>query len=124
VDFGEWEGLTRHEIDDRYAGAVTHWETDLRPPPAFVERDEAMAERVLQALRAICDAHPGGRVLVVTSGGPIRAAQAHVHGIDQAMMARRLVRTVRNCGLVELVVRGCVFEEPETFSSRPAGDSA
>ena len=31
-----------------------------------------MRERVLAALREIAAAHPGGRVLVVTHGGPVR----------------------------------------------------
>ncbi len=112
VAFGEWEGLTRQEIDDQYAGAVTRWETDQRPPPAFVEPDEVMAARVLEALRGISDQYPEKCVLFVTSGGPIRAVQAHVRGIDQAMMARRLVPAVKNCALVEVVLREGVFEEP------------
>jgi hypothetical protein len=37
----------------------------------------------------------------VTSGGPIRAVQAHANGIEQAM-ARRELDTVANCDLVEL----------------------
>lgn len=110
VSFGEWEGLTRGEIEDRHPGAVARWEADERPPPAFVEPDEAMAERVLEALRAIGDEHPEGRVLVVTSGGPIRAAQAHLRGIEQTR-ARRLIHTVENCALVELVVHTGTFEQ-------------
>ena len=36
VNFGEWEGLTRHEIDTHYAGAFTRWEACERPLPAGV----------------------------------------------------------------------------------------
>jgi broad specificity phosphatase PhoE len=110
VNFGEWEGLTRHEIDRLYAGAFTRWEACERPPPAGVEPDEVMAERALQALREIADRHSEGRILVVTSGGPIRAAQAHVRGIEQTI-ARRLMRTLENCALVELVIRDGLFED-------------
>ena len=60
-----------------------------------------MAARVLAAISDIRDAHEGQRVLVVTSGGPIRAVQAHANGIEQAM-ARRELDTVANCVLVEL----------------------
>lgn len=104
VNFGEWEGLTRREIDLRYTGAFTRWEAGERPLPAGVEADEAMAERVLHALREIAEGHPDDRVLVVTSGGPIRAVQAHLRGVDQRS-ARRLIETVGNCVLVEFVVR-------------------
>lgn len=110
VNFGEWEGLTREEIDRRYAGAFTRWEACERPLPAGVEADEAMAERVLRALHEIADAHAEDRILVVTSGGPIRAAQAHLQGVDQTM-ARRRLSTVGNCELVELVIRDRVFED-------------
>ena len=63
-----------------------------------------MAERVLRALRDIGHAHADDSVLVVTSGGPIRAAQAHARGIAQTA-ARRTLVTVENCGLVEVVIR-------------------
>lgn len=108
VNFGDWEGLTRQEIDARYAGAFTRWEACERPLPAGVEPDEDMAERVLEALHEIAEAHPDGRVLVVTSGGPIRAAEAHIEAIDQKT-ARRTLRTIENCSLIEVVIRDRVF---------------
>ena len=64
VDVGEWSGLTNNEIAERYPGA-TQWTTG--------ETREAMGERVVAALLEIAAAHPGGRVLVVTHGGPIGA---------------------------------------------------
>jgi len=108
VDFGEWEGLIRQEIDLRYDGAFTRWEACERPSHAGVEADEAMAERVLAALRDIAGRHADGRVLVVTSGGPMRAVQAHLRGVEQAT-ARRTIATAANCALVELVVRDGLF---------------
>ena len=104
VNFGLWEGLTRAEINERFGGAFARWLKGEHPTPDGGERDEAMAARVLQALHDIGERHPDGRVLVVTSGGPIRAVEAHFRGIDQAS-ARRVVETVSNCSLVELVVR-------------------
>lgn len=104
VDFGEWEGLTRAQINERYGGAFTKWLSGERSTPTGGEADEAMAERVLAALAEISDRHPLGRVLVVTSGGPIRAVEAHLAGVDQAT-ARQSLETVPNCSLIELVVR-------------------
>jgi len=111
VSFGEWEGLTSDQIARRYADAFVRWEAGERPLRPGIEADEAMAERVLEALREIAEEHPDGRVLVVTSGGPIRAAEAHLQGIEQGS-ARRLLRRVDNCALVELAVRDGVFAEP------------
>jgi broad specificity phosphatase PhoE len=64
VDVGEWSGLTNDEIAERFPG-VTEW--------ANGETGEAMGERVVAALLEIAAAHPGGRVLVVTHGGPLGA---------------------------------------------------
>jgi probable phosphoglycerate mutase len=112
VDFGAWEGLTTAEIDERHPGATDRWNAGAIAPTDG-ERDEAMAERVLQALRDIAERHPEGRVLVVTSGGPVRAAEAHARGVDQRE-ARRLVATIGNCSLLELVVRGDAFEAADS----------
>jgi broad specificity phosphatase PhoE len=109
TNLGEWEGLTRHEINERYAGAFSRWDAcELAEPPGG-EADTEMAQRVLEALAEIADAHGDDRVLVVTSGGPIRAAQAHIGGIEQAV-ARLHVERVANCALVELVIRDGAFE--------------
>ena len=108
VNFGEWEGLTRHEINRLYEDAFTRWEACEQAAPNGGESDEAMAERVIEALSQIAGDHPDGRVLVITSGGPIRAAQAHLRGVEQAA-ARRLIGTVENGALVELVIREGVF---------------
>ena len=116
VNFGEWEGLTRQEIDQRFAGAFTRWEAGERPNPAGVEADEAMAERVLEALGEIAERHPNGRVLVVTSGGPIRAAEAQLRGIEQTH-ARRAIPTVENGALVELAIRDGRFERTDSDRS-------
>ena len=104
VNFGLWEGLTRAEINTRFAGVFSRWLRGEGPPPEGGESDKAMAERVLAALREIADRHRDERVLVVTSGGPIRAVEALLRGVDQAR-ARRLVETVPNCSIVELVIR-------------------
>ena len=56
---------------------------DLQPLPGGqartwgdAETKEEMAERVLDGLERIAALHDGGRVLVVTHGGPVRAALA------------------------------------------------
>ena len=46
------------------------------------ESYEAMTERVLDAVLGIARTHEGGRVLVVSHGGPIRAIHAAALGLD------------------------------------------
>jgi broad specificity phosphatase PhoE len=100
VHFGYWEGLTRVEINERFGGAFARWDALEQAAPNGGEADADMAARVLEALLDIVRAHPTERVLVVTSGGPIRAAQAHLKGIDQRS-ARRELETLGNCDVLE-----------------------
>ena len=64
--FGTWEGLTDTEIFERYPAVKSG------APWGDAETQDEMRERVLGALREIAAAHPDGRVLVVTHGGPVR----------------------------------------------------
>ena len=117
VDFGLWEGLTRAEINERFSGGFARWLSGESSTPDGGEADEVMAERVLGALRDIAARHDGSRVLVVTSGGPIRAVEAHLRGIDQNT-ARRLVETVDNCSLLDVVIREGTLTRAATAPDR------
>ena len=65
-NWGTWEGLTGSERDRvEYVG----------------EAPEEHAARVLAAVRAIAERHPGRRVVVVTHGGSLRRVQAAAYGM-------------------------------------------
>lgn len=71
---GDWTGLTRREIDERYPG----WVDAQRSPPGF-EGDEAVLERVLRVIVALLDDPPdAGTTVVVTHGGVIRTVERHL----------------------------------------------
>jgi broad specificity phosphatase PhoE len=81
VDTGSWSGLSRPEVKarfpegfERWVGGGAGWDGG--------ETYEEMAERVLRGLRSIAEAHPGGRVLIVSHGGPIRAIHAAADGVE------------------------------------------
>jgi broad specificity phosphatase PhoE len=67
-DVGEWQGLTRREIEARFPGDLDAWRT----PPGF-EHDDDVAARATAALTDLHAVHPGTTVLAVTHGGVIRA---------------------------------------------------
>jgi len=81
VDVGSWSGLTRAEAEERFPGGFTRWR-DGYPGWRDGETYEAMTERVLGAVDRIAAEHEGGRVLVVSHGGPIRAIHAAALGVD------------------------------------------
>jgi broad specificity phosphatase PhoE len=80
-DVGEWSGLTRREIGERWPETLDAWKRGEMPPPPGGESNEAIIERVLGALRAIAQDWPHAEVLVVSHGGVIRLLEAH-HGVD------------------------------------------
>ena len=80
-DAGEWTGLTRAEIEQRYPGYLP----DGRRPASW-ESDEQLVARAQRALRRIADAIPGGEVLVITHAGVVFAVERHL-GRDRTRLA-------------------------------------
>lgn len=81
VDTGSWSGLSRAEVQERFPEGFDRW-TSGGAGWEDGESYEEMAERVLAAVNRIAAAHPGGRVLIVSHGGPIRAIQGAANGMD------------------------------------------
>ncbi len=67
---GDWEGLTRSEIERRYPGFL---ETGRRPHG--YESDASIVERSRRALHRSSERHPGATLLVVSHGGIISALE-------------------------------------------------
>ena len=88
-NFGTWEGQTDEEILHRFPDASRgHWGDG--------ETNEAMAGRVVAALRTIAERHPGGRVLVVSHGGPLRAVLHHCSAVADG--------PIENCHVARLEI--------------------
>lgn len=77
LDFGDWDGLAPDAVD---AGALArfHADPDAAPPPSG-ERWSALVSRVGAAIADL----PAAPVLVVTHGGPMRAALHHLCGLSR-----------------------------------------
>ena len=89
--FGTWEGLTDVEIFSRFPEAT-------EGPWGDGETKDMMETRVTDALHRIAEAHPGGQVLVVTHGGPVRVvlARCGVNGVGR----------IENCHVTRIEVDG------------------
>ena len=72
---GQWEGLTRVEIEAGYPGFLEAGER-----PDGYEADEDVVARALSALVKLVDARPDQRIVVVSHGGLIHALERHVFG--------------------------------------------
>ena len=81
VDVGEWQGLTRDEAEERFPDGFRRWQaggTGWEKGETYGE----MSARVLKTVTGITRDHEGGRVLIVSHGGPIRAIHAAALGIE------------------------------------------
>ena len=104
IDVGEWQGLTRSEVEERYPEAFARW-IGFGQGWQRGETYEQMGKRVRDALREFAARHAGEIVLVVTHGGPIRAALAAAEGISHEEARRRGAGApILNCGVSRLIV--------------------
>jgi broad specificity phosphatase PhoE len=84
--FGSWEGLTRDDVAALPAGSHHDGETD-----------DEVRERMLEAVQAIADEHPGEQVLVVSHGAALNTLWHHALG--------ERVERWANCAVYKLAVR-------------------
>lgn len=78
LDFGAWDGLAAADVDQ--PAIARFWDDpDANPPPGG-ERWSALVGRVAEAIEALAP-EP---TLVITHGGAMRAALAHLCGLSQS----------------------------------------
>jgi probable phosphoglycerate mutase len=83
IDHGRWEGLTRAEVETRYAEEYQAWETDpFTFAPEGGESGVAVMARALPAIREVVVRHGGETVLVVSHKATIRLLISSLLGFD------------------------------------------
>ena len=96
VDNGDWRGLTRAQVRERNPAGYKRW---LNGDPGWSggESYDDMHRRVVDTVQRLLDAHPRGRILVVSHGGAVRAIVAHAAGLPGH--DRRHINGAGNCSL-------------------------
>jgi glucosyl-3-phosphoglycerate phosphatase len=93
---GEWEGLTRPELEQRFGLALAEWSAGADVRPGGGETRLEVAKRVADAVRAALDDVGAGETLVVaTHGGAARAGIGAMLGLPPEHWAALGVLT--NC---------------------------
>ena len=89
ISHGRWEGLTRGEVEARYAAEYAAWEEDpFTFAPEGGESGVAVLARALPVIREIVTRHTGERVLVVSHKATIRIVLSSLLGFDPARIPR------------------------------------
>ena len=83
IRHGHWEGLTRQDVETRFAAEYAAWEEDpFTFAPEGGESGVSVLARVLPAVRDIITRHPGLNVLAVSHKATIRILLSSLLGFD------------------------------------------
>jgi broad specificity phosphatase PhoE len=83
ISHGRWEGLTRREVEQRYADEYASWETDpFTFAPEGGESGVSVLARALPVIREIVVAHAQQTVVVVSHKATIRLLLSSLLGFD------------------------------------------
>jgi uncharacterized phosphatase len=107
-NYGEAEGLTDAQIDDRFPGPVPGQETR-----------QHVVERVLPALMEIAESHPGQSVIVVSHGGVIRSVVNTIDPEGRHGMIKN--GSVHSFSYEDGSLRLIAFDDPIELESQEAG---
>jgi broad specificity phosphatase PhoE len=101
--YGDWEGLTRPEVEAGWPTELARWSAGQPLRGANIEEAEDVGKRMAAVLTEIAGTHAGATVVVVTHGGAAR------HGVAAMLgWADELARTLgglSNCHYSELRLR-------------------
>lgn len=103
--FGDWQGQPTDAVARAAAAAGAahhHWIVDPEFTPPGGESFRALEVRVMQAVRSLLARYRGQSLVVVSHGGPIRAACMHGEGWN---LERALALTIRNLSVTRIDAR-------------------
>jgi broad specificity phosphatase PhoE len=83
ISHGHWEGMKRHEVEERFPEEMAEWEKDPYTfAPSGGESGLAVTARALPALIALVRQHPGENILIVSHKATIRLLLSSLLGFD------------------------------------------
>ena len=103
--FGDWQGQPTDAVARAAAAAGAahhHWIVDPEFTPPGGESFRALEMRVMHAVRGLLARYRGQSLVVVSHGGPIRAACMHGEGWS---LERALALTIRNLSVTRIDAR-------------------
>lgn len=100
MDIGTWSGLTTAEVATRHAEEWERLRQGEDLPRGGGETFAQFQGRLLQSSQRLVREHAGGRVVVVTHGGAVRAFLLHCRGLDASQFGQ--IEKIGNTGVSEV----------------------
>ena len=124
ISHGRWEGLTRSEVEERYADEYSAWEADpFTFAPEGGESGVAVLARALPVIREIVTSHRGETVLVVSHKATLRLLLSSLLGFDPRGYRDRLDQSPACLNVVDFCdpvrARLMSFNDTSHYSHRP-----
>jgi len=124
ISHGRWEGLTRREVEERYADEYSAWEED---PFTFAPKDGesglAVLARALPVIREVVVAHPGELVMVVSHKATLRLILSSLLGFDARGYRDRLDQSPACLNVVDFKdpvrARLMLFNDTSHYAHKP-----
>ena len=121
---GHWEGLTRQEVETRFAAEYSVWEEDpFTFAPDGGESGVSVLARALPALREIVVRHAGLNVLAVSHKATIRLLLSSLLGFDPRGYRDRLDQAPACLNVLDfrdpVRARLMLFNDTSHYSDRP-----
>jgi broad specificity phosphatase PhoE len=122
LDLGDWEGLTRDQIERTAGDVLRRFEAgDLDVRPGGGENLRELEQRAFSAVTELVDAHPGRRLAIVTHLGVIRALLGESRGFACGV-GTRSIPAGSGAGVGNACWRRCT--PAELFDSASGEDTA
>ncbi|MBC8134413.1 MAG: histidine phosphatase family protein [Fibrella sp.] len=101
ISYGDWEGLTREEVRDRFGEDYSRWETEPAwNAPTGGETAVQVASRASAVITEILKSHTDGNVLIVSHKATLRLILCNLLGIDLGRYRDRIAAPVASVSVV------------------------
>jgi broad specificity phosphatase PhoE len=124
IGHGRWEGMTRREVESRYAEEYAMWEADPYTfAPEGAESGLAVLSRALPVIREIVVSHAGQKVIVVSHKATLRLVISSLLGFDPRGYRDRLDQSPACLNVLEfrdpVRARLMLFNDTSHYSDTP-----
>lgn len=124
ISHGQWEGLTREEVEKQFVGEYAAWEADpFTFAPVGGESGVAVLARALPVIRQIVSQHPGQQVLIVSHKATLRLLLSSLLGFDARGYRDRLDQSPACLNVVDFKdpvrARLMLFNDTSHYAERP-----